>query len=144
MRWTISRQAQSRGLNEFAGTNLIWVLMLAGGAVSNLGFCVLLLKRNRSMHKFVQPGSGRLYGLGSLMGSFWGGSIFVYGAATPRLGDLGASTGWPLSLATGLLVANLVGLLTKEWKGVPRRAFDWMFSGITVLGVAIVVLSRAD
>lgn len=136
--------AQSRGLNEFAGTNLIWVLMLAGGAVSNLGFCVFLLRKNRSAHKFVQPGSGRLYSLGLLMGVLWGGSIFVYGAATPRLGQLGPSIGWPLSLATGLFVANVVGLLLKEWKGVPRRALGWMFSGIFVLGVAIVVLSRAN
>jgi L-rhamnose-H+ transport protein len=121
----------------------IWVLMLGGGAVSNLGFCVYLLSKNRTATKFSQPGSSRLYLLAGVMALLWGGSIFVYGAAAPRLGELGASIGWPLSLATGLLVANAVGLTLGEWKGSPKQARGWMFAGIAVLLVAIGVLSRA-
>lgn len=132
------------GLSEFASTNLIWVLMLGGGAVSNLGFCAFLLIKNRTGPKFAQPGSARLYTLGLLMALLWGGSIFVYGAATPRLGALGPSIGWPLSLATGLLVANVVGLALGEWKSAPRRSLQWMLSGIAVLVGAIVILSRAN
>jgi L-rhamnose-H+ transport protein len=109
----------SSGLSEFSSTNLIWILMLGGGALSNLGFCAYLLIKNRSASKFGQPGSLRLYTLGMVMALLWGGSIFVYGAAAPRLGTLGASIGWPVSLATGLLVANAVGLLLGEWKGAP-------------------------
>jgi L-rhamnose-H+ transport protein len=140
----IAAFGQARGLSGFASTNLIWILMLGGGAVSNLGFCCYLLIRNKSVGKFIQPGSGRLYGLGLVMALLWGGSIFVYGAAAPKLGALGTSIGWPLSLATGLLVANVVGLVLGEWKGAPKGALGWMFSGITVLMVAIVILSRAN
>jgi L-rhamnose-H+ transport protein len=81
--------------------------------------------------------------LSSLMALLWGGSIFVYGAAAPRLGELGPSIGWPLSLATGLLLANAIGIWVGEWKHAPRRALVWMYSGIVVLVVAIVVLSKA-
>jgi L-rhamnose-H+ transport protein len=140
----IARFGQVQGLSEFASTNLIWVLMLGGGAISNLGFCVFLLLKNASGRKFLQPGGVRLYGLGLIMAAFWGGSIFVYGLATPKLGSLGASIGWPLSLATGLLVANTVGLLLGEWKGVPRRALGWMLSGIGILVAAIAILSKAN
>ena len=139
----IAAYAQKQGLSEFASTNLIWILMLVGGAVSNLGFCGYLLIKNRSAHKFLQRGSVRLYGFGLAMALLWGGSIFVYGAAAPKLGALGASIGWPLSLATGLLVANVVGLVLGEWKGAPRASLTWMFSGIGVLIVAIVILSKA-
>ncbi len=140
----ISAYGQRRGLTEFASTNLIWILMLVGGAVSNLGFCGYLLIKNRSVHKFVQPGGAKLYGFGMVMALLWGGSIFVYGAAAPKLGALGASIGWPLSLATGLLVANLVGLVLGEWRGVPKGTLGWMSSGIAVLIVAIVILSKAS
>ncbi len=133
----------ANGLSLFAGTNLIWVLMLGGGAVSNLGFCAYLLIKNRSAPKFYQPGSLRLYLFGAVMAALWGGSIFVYGAAAPKLGALGTSIGWPLSLATGLLVANAVGIALGEWKGAPRDSRAWIFSGIAVLLVAIVVLSKA-
>ena len=140
----IAQYGQQHGLSTFASTNLIWVLMMGGGAASNLGFCAYLLVKNRSMAKFSQPGSRRLYLLGTLMALLWGGSIFVYGAATPRLGTLGTSIGWPLSLATGLLVANIVGLVVGEWKGAPRGSLPWMFTGITILIVAIIVLSKAS
>ena len=78
------------------------------------------------------------------MAVLWGGSIFVYGAAAPRLGSLGPSIGWPLSLATGLLLANIIGIGLGEWRRAPRGAKKIMYSGILVLTIAIVVLSRAN
>jgi len=135
---------ESKGLTVFAGTNLIWVLMLGGGAISNLGFCAFLLNKEKTTWKFAQVGSSRLYILGFVMAVLWGGSIFVYGAATPRLGTLGTSIGWPLSLATGLLVANMIGFALGEWKGASRKAMIWMFCGILILNGAIVILSKAN
>lgn len=140
----IALYGRQAGLDSFQATNLIWVVMLAAGAVSNLVFCIFLFWRENSARKFTQPGSARLYLLGSLMAALWGGSIFVYGAATVRLGSLGPSIGWPLSLATGLLIANLIGLILGEWKGVSRRALAWMGPGIVTLVVAILILSRAN
>lgn len=135
---------RAAGLSVFASTNLIWGVMLASGSVSNLGFCLYLLRKNRSMAKFKQPGSWKLYCLSSVMALLWGGSIFVYGAAVPRLGALGTAIGWPLSLAMGLLIANAIGVGVGEWKQAPLRAKGWMSCGIAVLLIAIVVLGRAS
>ena len=139
----IANFGRAANLDQFASTNLIWFIMLAAGSVANLGFCLYLLIRNRSFTRFTQRGSARLYWLALLMGLLWGGSIFVYGAAVPRLGVLGTSIGWPLSLATGLLLANAIGLVLGEWKRAPHRARRFMFSGIATLLIAIVVLSQA-
>jgi L-rhamnose-H+ transport protein len=138
----ISVYGQANGLSPFASTNLIWWIMLASGSLANLGFCLFLVLKNRNFKRFLEPGASRLYWLSAVMALLWGGSIFVYGAAAPRLGELGASIGWPLSLATGLLLANAIGIGLGEWKRAPRRALGWMYSGIVVLLVAIVVLSR--
>ncbi len=135
---------RAAGLSPFASANLIWWVMLASGSLANLGFCFYLMGRNRSMRKFSQPGRMRLYGLSALMALLWGGSIFVYGAAVPRLGALGTSIGWPLSLATGLLPANLIGMGLGEWKQAPARARTWMYSGIAVLLAAVILLSRSS
>ena len=102
-----------------------------------------MLVKNRSISRFFQPGGARLYPLALLMGLLWGGSTFVYGAAAPRLGRMGTSIGWPLSLATGLLTANAIGLALGEWKHSSRLARNWMLSGIGILLVAIFVLSTA-
>jgi L-rhamnose-H+ transport protein len=139
----VAEYGQAAGLTEFASTNLIWWIMLAAGSLANLGFCIHLLANNRSFAKFRQPGAVRLYTLSSLMALLWGGSIFVYGAAAPRLGPLGPSIGWPLSLATGLLLANAIGVGVGEWRGVSAATRAWMYSGIVVLLVAIIVLGRA-
>jgi L-rhamnose-H+ transport protein len=89
------------GNSAFAGSNLIWLLMLSSGAVANLGFCGYLFRTDGSWAEFRKKGSASLYGLSILMGLLWGGSIFVYGSAAPKLGKLGPAIGWPLSLAIG-------------------------------------------
>jgi len=111
----IAEHGRAAGLGAFDSNNLIWWVMLGSGSVANLLFCAFL----------------------------WGGSIFVYGAAAPRLGLLGAAIGWPLSLATGLLLANAIGISLGEWRNAPKPARDRMYFGIGILLAAIVILSRA-
>ncbi len=128
------------GNSAFAGSNLVWLLMLTGGAVANLGFCGYLFRQNRSFSKYRQPKSGSLYALTILMGLLWGGSIFVYGSAAPRLGTLGPAIGWPLTLVIGLLTANACGIIAGEWKNSGRRERVWMGAGLAVLLAAISTL----
>lgn len=129
----------SRGLSSFAATNVIWLLMLGAGAIPNLAYCGWLASRNQSLPLFASAGAGGGWMLSAVMGLLWGGSIFLYGAATPKLGKLGPSVGWPLSLAVGLLVANMSGLLLGEWRGQPVVAQKLMRAGILVLLVAIAL-----
>jgi L-rhamnose-H+ transport protein len=128
------------GNGPFAGSNVIWLLVLASGAVSNLGFCGYLFRKNRSWSNFRRPGSAPLYGLAILMGLLWGGSIFVYGSAAPKLGKLGPAIGWPISLTAGLLTANFCGLLAGEWKLAQANARRWMIVGLAILLCSIGVL----
>jgi len=136
--------AQKAGLSAVAGANLVWWLMLGAGAVANLAFCIYLFSKNHSAKKFIRPGGSRLYWLAALMGLLWGGSIFVYGSAATRLGRLGPAIGWPISLAVGLLVANLAGIFAGEWRNASGAAQRWLRSGIAVLLVAIGLLSWAS
>jgi L-rhamnose-H+ transport protein len=136
----IVNSAARLGNSPFAGSNLVWLLMLTGGAVANVAFCGYLFKKNRSWPKYFQQGSLRLFGLATLMGLLWGGSIFVYGSAAPKLGKLGPAIGWPLSLTVGLLTANLCGILAGEWKLSRAAERAWMVAGLAILVVAIVTL----
>jgi L-rhamnose-H+ transport protein len=136
----IVQSAVRLGNSAFAGSNLVWLLMLTGGAVSNLGFCAYLFRKNRSFGKYAQAKSKSLYGLTLLMGLLWGGSIFVYGSAAPKLGRLGPAIGWPLSLSVGLLTANLCGIFAGEWRfsRVVERVL--MGIGLLILILAIITL----
>lgn len=127
------------GYSRFTATNVIWLLMLAAGSIPSILYCSWLMRRNRSAGLFRASGSRTGWVFSILMGLLWGGSIFLYGAATPLLGDLGPSIGWPLSLATGLLVANLMGVLLGEWKNADRKSSRLMWQGISVLLAAILI-----
>ncbi len=127
------------GHSRFEATNCIWLLMLAAGAVPNIVYCWLLMVRNRTAKLLFTPPLSRSFSIVTVMGLLWGGSIFLYGAATPRLGSIGPSIGWPLSLAVGLAVANLMGLLLGEWRGATPRAVRTMKFGIVTLLCAILL-----
>jgi L-rhamnose-H+ transport protein len=132
------------GYAETAATNCIWLLMLGAGALPNLGYCGWLMRRNGTAALLWDsaPAASWVRSLG--MGLLWGGSIFLYGAATPKLGRFGPSVGWPLSLATGLLVANLMGVLLGEWRNSTRLARRRMYAGIWTLLAAIALCASAS
>lgn len=132
--------AEQLGNSAFGGSNLIWLLMLSSGAVANLGFCGYLFRKDGSWAEFRKKGTASLYGLAVVMGLLWGGSIFVYGSAAPKLGKLGPAIGWPLSLAVGLLTANLCGIIAGEWKLSESAERRWMAAGLLVLLAGIATL----
>jgi L-rhamnose-H+ transport protein len=133
----VAASARALGHSEFAAANCIWLLMLSAGALPNLGYCAWLLGKERNAAQFAAAGWGRALGLSALMGLLWGASILLYGVATPMLGDIGPSVGWPLMLATALLVANVMGFLLGEWRSAPRAAVRHLAWGIVVLLEAI-------
>ena len=128
------------GNTAFAGSNVVWLLMLTSGAIANLLFCGYLFRKNHTWTQYRTQGAASLSGLAILMGLLWGGSIFVYGSAAPQLGQLGPAIGWPLSLIVGLLTANVCGIVAGEWKFSSSADRTWMFAGLTVLLVAISIL----
>lgn len=132
------------GYSSFAGSNIIWLLMLISGAVPNLCFCGYLMVKNASWKKYALPNSAVLYGLAALMGLLWGGDIFLYGFASPQIGRLGPAIGWPLKLVAGLLTANVIGIVSGEWKLTRAKDRSWMIVGLIVMLVAIPILALAS
>jgi L-rhamnose-H+ transport protein len=131
------------GNSRFVSTNCIWLLMLGAGALPNIFYCLHLLRRHRSASNYHAPKAGINWGLSLLMAVLWGSSIFVYGAATPLLGDLGPSIGWPLSLAVGILVVNLMGILLGEWREAQKKTVRLMRFGILTLLAAIFICAAS-
>jgi len=136
----IMTAAVQAGNSSFAGSNVIWLLVLGNGAIVQIVYCGALLTRNRTWSNFRKPKAGGLFALAVLMGLGWAGSIFVYGAASPQLGRLGPAIGWPLSLVASLVTANCVGFLTGEWKSASSLARRWMMVGLATLLVSIGIL----
>lgn len=140
----IAQTGEGLGLSSFAATNVIWLLMLGAGSLPNIAFCAWLLAKHTSSALFRGTQFTRTWGLSILMGILWGGSIFLYGAATPMLGSLGPAIGWPLSLAVALLLANVMGLWLGEWRDAPSTAVRTMKQGIMLLILAIIFCAASS
>jgi L-rhamnose-H+ transport protein len=84
----ISDVGVNLGLTRFAATNAIWLSMLGAGSIPNIMYCTFLMKQNHTASMLHMRHSWQSWARSGAMGLLWGGSIFIYGAATPRLGGL--------------------------------------------------------
>jgi len=139
----IAETGERLGFSRFHATNVIWLLMLGAGSIPNIIYCVHLIRKHSSSSLYLVGPAHKNWGLSASMGVLWGGSIFLYGAATPLLGDIGPSIGWPLSLAMALVVANFMGALLGEWKSAAPQAVWRMRLGVLTMLVAIVLCAFA-
>lgn len=137
----IADAAIREGVSPSNATNAIWALVFTSNYLVNVGYCVYLGWRNKSLRKFLASGTG-LYWMGAIvMGVLWAVGIVVYGMGATRLGRLGAFLGYPMMLICSILTGNALGVLSGEWKGVSGAAKRVMAYGVCLLMLAIGVLA---
>lgn len=140
----IQQQAEHSGSDPLSAINALWALVFTANYLANVGYCLYLLRRNRSAGKFFARGTGAYWLRAIVMGVLWSAGIVVYGAGASKLGKYGAFIGFPALLAAAILTGNIVGWLSGEWKAASAKASRTMFAGIGLLLVAIVFLANAN
>jgi L-rhamnose-H+ transport protein len=135
--------AARHGASAISAVNAVWLPFMLAGAIPNLLYCFYLLHRNSSSRNFAHAGFNHWI-LAFTMAAFWFGSTLLYGAATAKLGPLGAVLGWPLFMSLIVIAASLLGILTGEWKGSGRRPLAVQLTGVTALTLAIFILAKAS
>lgn len=136
----ISQAAVTRGAWAGNAPNAVWALTLTGGTIANAGYAIWLLHRNRTWNNY-SAGPRDHWFWACLMGLLCFGSFLVYGYGAMGLGRLGGVVGWPLFMSAALITSNLLGALSGEWKGAPRKAWNLSAAGIGLLIVAIAVIA---
>ncbi|HEY8055608.1 MAG TPA: L-rhamnose/proton symporter RhaT [Terriglobales bacterium] len=135
--------AQQHGASAIWAPNAIWLPLMLAGGVPGWIYCSYLVKKNRTGDRFRRPATGGYWWLAALMALFWFGSTLLYGMGANELGNLGTVLGWPVFMSLIVITASVHGLRTGEWKGSGSQPVRIMYTGIAVLILAIVVLSRA-
>jgi L-rhamnose-H+ transport protein len=140
----ITEVALRFGTPESYAANPLWAIITFPLFLCNAGFALYLLSKHNSFSRYrSSPPLYLLYGVA--MGALWIAGMAFYGSGANRLGPIGASIGWAVLMSSMVVVANLWGLATGEWKGVGGKPRMVMLSGVLLLIVAIFVigLSRA-
>ncbi len=116
--------------------NVIFVVILWGGLTTNFIWCMILNARNKSFGDYTNNKSPLIknYLLCALGGTMWFLQFFFYGMGESKMGN-GASS-WILHMSFIILVANMWGIVLKEWKGVTKKTKTTI-----VIGIATIILS---
>jgi len=120
----------------------VTALILWGGAVSSCLYCIIQLTRNKTWGHLAGPGAARILLLAALMAILHDAAIFFFGLACINLGDLGVPVGYPVFMSFAIIVGNVHGFRTGEWKGASRKSVIWIMAGIALLIVGVSLLAQ--
>jgi hypothetical protein len=117
-----------------------WALLTLPPFMCSGIFCFYLLARKQTLGRYLLPGAARNYLLAASMAAMWLGGMLLYGMGAHRLGNLGSSIGWAMVMSLMVIVANLWGLLSGEWRGADHRPLRIMAAGMAILVVAMFMV----
>jgi L-rhamnose-H+ transport protein len=135
----IADRALASGVNPDFANNLVCMLILVGGAVSNFVWCVILNLRNRTMKEYYSSGDVSLssnYLLCALAGLIAYAGFMFYGMCAPKMGKCDFAS-WSIYMALIIVFSNIWGLLFREWKGSGKRTLMLIVGGIIILIVSV-------
>lgn len=148
-----------RALTLSHGTAPLWqglpalVVVLWGGFTTNVVWCLILSRRNRSFSEYlgVPPEADKEkripaatnYVLCALAGTVWYFQFFFYTMGETQMGMYRFSS-WTLHMASIMIFGSLLGLLLKEWKGASSRTMALLALSIASLVVSTVVVGYGN
>ena len=117
-----------------------------GGWIVNTAYCVYLLRKNASFGNFAASGSSANLVKAIAMAVLFVAGMVLYVVATSLYltGGSGAVVGWPVFMGATILVANLLGVISGEWKGASSRAYGWLYGGVALLILAVTLASLSN
>jgi len=120
--------------------NVIYVVLLWGGLTTNFIWCMILNARNKTFGDYTNKRTPLLsnYMFAALAGTTWFLQFFFYGMGESKLGN--GPSSWILHMAFIILVANMWGIILKEWKGVSKNTARTIAVGILTIILAVVIV----
>jgi L-rhamnose-H+ transport protein len=139
--WTAANPGEGEFLYR---NNVIYVVLLWGGLTTNFIWCMILNARNKTFGDYTNKKTPLLsnYTFAALAGTTWFLQFFFYGMGESKLGN--GPSSWILHMAFIILVANMWGLVLKEWKGVDKRTIRTITIGIITIMLAVLLVGLGN
>lgn len=124
--------------------NVTYVVILWGGLTTNFIWCMILNARNKTFGDYTNAKTPlfKNYLFSALAGTTWFLQFFFYGMGESKLGN--GPSSWILHMAFIILVANMWGLVLKEWKGVSRKALVTVIAGIATIILSVLIVGYGN
>ncbi|MBX2921614.1 MAG: L-rhamnose/proton symporter RhaT [Chitinophagaceae bacterium] len=133
------------GQGEFLyQNNVTYIVILWGGLTTNFIWCMLLNARNKTFGDYTNGKTPLLrnYIFSALAGTTWFLQFFFYGMGESKMGN--GPSSWILHMAFIILVANMWGIILKEWKGVSSKTKNTIIAGIITIIAAVLLVGYGN
>ncbi|MGI9649759.1 L-rhamnose/proton symporter RhaT [Chryseobacterium sp. RLHN22] len=139
--WKMANPNQGEFLFQ---NNVTYVVVLWGGMASNLIGCLYLSFKNKSYTDYTKKNVPAVKNIlfCALAGTMWFLQFFFYGMGESKMGN--GPSSWILHMAFIILIANLWGVIIKEWKGVSRKTISTIVVGMLVMFVSILIVGYGN
>jgi L-rhamnose-H+ transport protein len=149
MEWAVSIRNAAVEIGKASpssSSNAVLALVLIGGAIPNVAYCLFLLKKNNTMTRYWSPLSSTYSLMILITGVMYSGSVALWGAAISEsmLGKLGPSIGWALFIGSMVISSNIGGFVTGEWKSAGKRPVLIMGCSLMLMIVAMVLIGYGN
>jgi L-rhamnose-H+ transport protein len=138
-----AKAAELQGAVTRNASLVAWIIVLTGGVVVNVAYCLFLLLKSKSYRTYTQPRAGRGIISALVTAMLWFAALGVYGQGAAIMGKLGPVIGWSMFLALALIVSSLWGLKDGEWKGM-RTPLRVLLIGDGILVLSWIILGYAN
>lgn len=138
-------KAANPGQGEFLfQNNVTYIVVLWGGLLSNLIGCLFLAVKNKSLGDYTKPNTPVVKNIifCAMAGTTWFLQFFFYGMGESRMGN--GPSSWILHMAFIIFIANLWGVVLKEWKGVSSKTVATIALGILAILLAVMVVGYGN
>lgn len=135
--WKAAHPGQGEFLYQ---NNVSYIIILWGGLATNLIWCLILNARNKTFGDYTNRKTPILRNVifCALAGTTWFLQFFFYGMGESKMGN--GPSSWILHMAFIILIANVWGLILKEWKGVSKKTLTTVVLGIIVILASVLLV----
>ncbi|MBN2375816.1 MAG: hypothetical protein JXD22_05425 [Sedimentisphaerales bacterium] len=146
----LAKAATAQGATELLSWNAIYPFSHGGAWVTNLIWCVWLIRKNHTVGQFLRLPEGTrdklsiYYLMALLSGAFWYFQFFFYGMAHLNLGGEFDFTSWAIHMSLLILFSNIYGKLFREWEGVSALPRIAVYLGMLVIVISTVVITYGN
>lgn len=123
---------------------VVTALILWGGSVTSCLYCAFKLTQNKTWNTLAKPGIGRVLLVAAVMACLHNGAILFWGVGASKLGPLGVAVGYGIFMSLAIIVGNVNGFLTHEWRGASRQSVRWIIMGILILIAGVCVMTKGN
>jgi len=138
----IAAKAAELGAPELFVNSPVFILIMGGGFVTNLIYCLFLGFRNKTVKEFVNsnnPDYLKNYFFSALAGIIWYLQFMFYGMGTTQMGEYDFSS-WSIHMSFIIVFSNMWGLFFNEWTNSSKLTKNYILSGLVILIISTFII----